>query len=207
MAKLIKFEDIGDENACNELTKEERKKFHFLKPKVNEMRKNSLDHFKNKRYRYAISVGLDAIKNLEFCTVANESEQTEQQQMLIELYSHLSSCYIKTQEWNKTCLMINELRRLTDINRNVNILLNEAIALSNIEDDFCRSIGLLKKAQKIDPHNDMVNRTLADVLKKEEKYKSDTKEMWAKAFDVKAKADKKWSIKRYELRDRHYFTN
>lgn len=190
VAKLNRFEDIGDENACDNLTNEERKKFQTLKEKVIEMQKKSLDHFKYKRYRYAISVGQSAIKNLEFCTVANESEQKEQQKLVNELYSHLSDCYVKTQDWKKTCLMVNELRRRTDISRNVGIMLNEAIALSHIEDDdYKRSISILRKAQQIEPHNESVNHTLAEVLAKAEKYKNEITAIWKKALNLKAEVD------------------
>lgn len=130
-------------------------------------------------------VNQSAIRNLEFCQVSNEIEQKEQQQLLNEMYSHQSSCYVKTEEWKKVCSMVNELRRRTNVSRNVTILLNEAIALSNIEDDFERSIKLLRSAQKIEPHNEEVNQTLKAILEKEKKYKQERKNMWQKAFELK----------------------
>lgn len=189
VAKLVDFVEIGDENACNGLSEQDRRKFNFLKDKVNEMYKKSLDHFRNQRYKYAISVGQAAIRALELCQVANEAEQIEQQKLLNEMYIQLSSCYIKTENWRKCCLMVNELRRRADISRNITVILNEAIALSHIEDDFRRPIELLRGAQKIDPHNELVNRELNDMLAKDEKYKNDHKKMWQKAFDVKQRAE------------------
>lgn len=76
------------------------------------------------------------IRTLEMCQVANECEQKEQQRILNDIYCHQSDCYVKVQEWKKVCLMVNELRRRTNINRNVKILLNEGIALSYIDDEF-----------------------------------------------------------------------
>lgn len=138
--------------------------------------------------RYAISVSQAAIRALELCQVADETEQMEQQKMLNELYIQLSNCYIATENWKKCCSMINELRRRTNINRNITVILNEAIALSHIDDDFQRPITLLRNAQKIDPHNELVNHTLNEVLAKDEKYKADRQKMWQKAFEVKSKA-------------------
>lgn len=97
---------------------------------------------------------------------------------------------MKTEEWKKVCSMVNELRRRTNISRNVKVLLNEAIALSNIDDDFQRAINLLRSAQKIEPHNEEVNQTLSVILAKEEKYKQERKNMWQKAFDLKLSTEK-----------------
>lgn len=192
MAKLIKFEDIGDENACDNLTKDERKQFNILKEKVIEVMKKVVDHYKNKRYRYAVKAGQTAIKNLELCKLADDLEQAEQQNLLKELYSLLSDCYLKLEDWKKVCLMVNELRARwpASISRNVNILVNEAIALSNIEDDSKRAIAKLKEAQKIDPHNERVNRTLSDILAKEKKYKEERDQMWRRALELQAKTEK-----------------
>lgn len=189
VAKMVRFEDIGDDKACDDLTQEERRKFHVLKDKVVEMQKKALDHYKNKRYRHAISVGQSAIKNLELCNVANESEQAEQQKMLIDLYKHLCDCYIKTQDWKKACIMVNELRHRTKDKQNVEIMLNEAIALSNIEDDFKRSIAILRKAQKIDPHNESINIELSKQISKQQEYEKGQKKMWSRALEIKSNAE------------------
>lgn len=191
VAKLTDFIEIGNENACDGLPQEDRRKFAVLKEKVNEMLKKMQDHFRNKRYKYSISVGQTAIRHLEMCQVADEAEQNEQQKLLNDLYIQLSTYYIKTEDWKKCCLMVNELRRRSNISRNVTVMLNEAIALSHIEDDFQRSIELLRKAQKIEPNNELVNKTLDEVLAKEEKYRKESQEMWRKALDVKSKAEAK----------------
>ncbi|XP_055305098.1 inactive peptidyl-prolyl cis-trans isomerase shutdown [Sitodiplosis mosellana] len=189
VAKMIDFIDTGDENACDSLSQEDRRKFAVLKDKVIEMMKKLQDHFRNKRYRYAINVGQTAIRNLEMCQVANEDEQTEQQKFLNDLYIQLTTCLVKTEDWKKCCTMVNELRRRTNISRNVPVMLNEAIALSHIEDDYKRSINLLRNAQKLEPHNELVNSTLDEVLAKEEKYRKQSQDMWRKALEVKSKAD------------------
>lgn len=153
------------------------------------MLKKLQDHFRNQRYKYAINVGQTAIRNLELCQVANEDEQAEQQKMLNDLYIQLTTCLIKTEDWKKCCSMVNELRRRTNVSRNVQVLLNEAIALSHIEEDYKRSINLLRSAQKIEPNNELVNRTLNEVLGKQENYRKQSQEMWRKALEVKSKAD------------------
>lgn len=56
VANLVDFNETGDENACENLSEEDRRKFHVLKDKIIQLHKSGLDHFKNQRYRYAIKV-------------------------------------------------------------------------------------------------------------------------------------------------------
>lgn len=56
VARIISFDETGDENACDDVPEEDRRKFHVLKDKIVQMHKKALDHFKNNRYRYAIKV-------------------------------------------------------------------------------------------------------------------------------------------------------
>lgn len=160
----------------------------MVKKKIGDLYKKSLDHIKNKRYAYAIKISQMAVRSLEFCQVADEEEQAEQQSLLNTLYIQLSDCYIHTENWKKCCLMVNELRR-RNIKENASVMLNEAIALSHIEDKFDRSINLLRKAQQIEPQNELVNKTLADILKKDEKYKKEQQDMWQRALAMKAKVE------------------
>ncbi|XP_031632253.1 inactive peptidyl-prolyl cis-trans isomerase shutdown-like [Contarinia nasturtii] len=189
VAKLISFDEIGDEHACDEISEEDQRKFHVIKDKIDEIYKKSLDHIKNKRYRYAITASQTALRKLEWCQVADEKEETEQQSFINKLYIQLADCYIQVENWKKCCLMINELRRRSNISQNVSVMLNEAIALSNIEETFGRSIKLLRAAQQIEPQNEMVNKTLAEILEKDAKYKKEQQEMWKRALDLKAKVE------------------
>lgn len=191
VARLIDFVEVGNENACDDLSEEDRRKFRILKDKIDEMYKKSLDHYRNKRYKYSIKVGHQIVRHLEFCQVADETEQVEQQRILNDLYIHLSACYFKAEDWKKTCLMVNELRRRGNVDGNVTILFYEAIALSHIENNFRRSIELLRSAQKIEPNNELVNRTLNEILAKEQKYEKEQKEMWQRVFKAKINAEDK----------------
>lgn len=187
VVKLFGFTDIGDEAAYKDVPEEDRHKFYVLKDKIYEMYKSAKDYFKYQRYKYAASVSQDAIRTLEFCQVADETEQKEQEKLLVELYAHLSDCYVKMGDWKKVCLTVNELRRRHHADRSVRILMNEGIALSYVDDEFQRSIRTLRKAQKLDPHNKAVNQALDEVLKKDEKYKKEKSAMWQKAFELKEK--------------------
>lgn len=190
VVKLIDFVEIGDENACDDLPQEDLRKFHIVKDKVIEMHKKALDLIRSKQYRKAISVHQSAIRKLEFCQLANEEEQIQQQSMLFDYYLQLAECYFKIDDWKKLCLTVNELRRrnVSKVNKHVNILVNEAIAISHIEDDYKRAIQMMRKIQLQNPNNERINQELDNMCKKKEKYDEERKEMCKRIFKVQAKA-------------------
>lgn len=189
--KLLNFVEVGDENACDNVSAADRRKFVVMKPNIIEQQKRANDHFANKRFIHARRVNQEAIRHLELCQVADDKEQNEQQKLLIQLYTSLCDCYLETEDWKKVCSMINELRRLTDIKRNVKLLVNEGIALSKINDEFDRSIELLKRAQQIEPNNQFVNQTLNGIIESKKKYESERKAMWQRAFQVKQSVEQR----------------
>lgn len=191
VAKLINFVDTGNAQAYDEVSQEDRRKFHVVRDKIDLMHKKAVDDMRNKRYGSAIGVYQKAIRSLDFCTLADEDEQKQQQEMLFEFYVQLAECYLQNANWKKVCSMINELRRRNpaQVGKDVNILLNEAIAVSHIEDDYKRPIQMVKKVQLLDPNNERVNSELNNLIKKKEKHDEEMKNIWQKALGVKAKAD------------------
>lgn len=191
VAKLIDFVDTGDAQAVDDVAPEDRRKFHAIHEKVDMLHKKALDDKRCKRYGSAIALYRKAIQTLELCNLANEVEQEQQQKMLFEYYVNIMECYFHNSNWKKVCTMVNELRRRNPgrVNKDVNILLNEAIAVSNIEDNYGRAIGMMKKAQMLDPCNERVNRELNNLITKKEKYEKEYKAMCQKAMGIKIKAD------------------
>lgn len=183
--ELINFVDIGRDGEAEQINASDRRKFHVLKTKIIEKQKRAIDNFNNRRFAYAKMVNQEVIRELELCQVADDAEQAEQRELLVQLYTHLSDCYLELEDWKKACSMVNELRRLTNVKQNVKILVNEAVALSNIADGLERSIELLRHAQRIEPNNGKVNQTLACVVAANDKYKAERKAMWQRAFQTK----------------------
>lgn len=183
--ELIDFIDIGRDGEAEQINESDRRKFHVLKAKIIEKQKRAIDNFNNRRFGYAKMVNHEVIRELELCQVADDAEQAEQRELLVQLYTHLSDCYLELEDWKKVCSMVNELRRLTNVKQNVKLLVNEAAALSNMADCFERSIELLRQAQHIEPNNEKVNKTLASVVEANEKYKAERKAMWQRAFQTK----------------------
>lgn len=191
VAKLINYVDTGDAQAVDDVAPEDRRKFNVIREKVDLLHKKALDEKRNKRYKSAIALYRKAIQSLDLCTLANEDEQEQQQKMLFDYYVNIQECYHHDGNWKKVCTMVNELRRRNadHVNKDVNILLNEAIAVSNIEDSYTRAIGMMKKAQLLDPCNERVNRELNNLITKKKKYDDEYKAMCQKAMGIKIKAD------------------
>lgn len=185
VAKLVDFREIGSEHACDNLTDEELRQFAVVKVKALEMFHQVKDLQRKNSYAHAIDVGSKIMDRLRFCAIENGEEEKEKRKFIADIYVVLIDCYVKVEKYKKVVSMVNELRGFIDIDSNVNVLVNEAIAYSKIGDDFNRAIGLLCKAQQIDPHSKLVNDTLADVQKARQKYKDDTKEFMRKAFQMK----------------------
>lgn len=197
---LINFIDIGKDGEAEQINENDRRKFQVLKPKIIEKQKRAIYNFSNQRFVHAKMVNQEIIRELELCQVADDAEQSEQRTLLVQLYTHLSDCYVELQDWKKVCSMVNELRRLTNVKQNVKLLVNEGIAMSNIPDGFERSIELLRQAQRIEPNNHQVNKTLASVVGANDKYKAERKEMWQRAFQVKKAVEEREAADEYECK-------
>lgn len=185
IVKLIDFHEIGSEAACEQLSNDELRQFRLVKEKAIEMQLKASDFSRKHLYSHAIRVNLEIIQRILFCDIENEDEIDDKTKLLADIYAKLIDCYIKVEDYKRAHSMVNDLRKISDVDQNVNVLVNESIALGKIDDDYKRSIELLRKAQKIDPHNERVNNVLADMQKAHDKYQKDTKSFFQKAFQSK----------------------
>ncbi|XP_055319595.1 inactive peptidyl-prolyl cis-trans isomerase shutdown-like [Sitodiplosis mosellana] len=185
VAKLVNFREIGSENACDELSGDELRKFGLVKEKVMEMQKKVSDLCRKREFERAIRVNLQILQRLQFCDIENGDELKEKNQIFADVYEKLIDYYIKIENYKEAFENVTRLRQISDVDRNVNVLVNEAIARSKVDDDYNRSIVLLRRAQQLDPHNESVNSTLNDIQKARDKYKNEMKGFLQRAFQLK----------------------
>lgn len=185
VAKLLNFREIGSENACDELTGDELCKFRLVKEKVADMQMKVNDLCRKGEFMRAIQVNLQIHQRLQFCNMANDDERTENGQILANVYEKLVDCYIKVENYKEALSCVNQLRQISTIDKNVNVLVNEAIARSKIDDNYTRSIELLRMAQQLEPHNECVNNTLNGIQMARDKYKNEMKNFFQRAFQPK----------------------
>lgn len=185
VAKLVNFREIGSENACDELTSDQLLKFGLVKAKVVEMQKKIMDLCRKGEWHRAVQVNLQILQRLQFCDVENDDELKKKDQLFAEVYEKLIECYVKVENYKEAIENVTNLRKISNIDENINVLVNEAIARSKIDDNYNRSIGLLRKAQQLDPHNERVNNTLNDIQQARDKYKNEMKGFLQRAFQLK----------------------
>lgn len=183
--QLLDIEEIGDEKAIENLDEANRTKFLFVEEKAHEVLKNANDLYKQGRYSHACRNYHSLVNSLQVCNLANEDEQSRQQAFLVKIYTQLMQCYIKMEDWKKTCSMYNELKTISpsDLGKNFQAQLNNGIALAKLG-EFDKSLQHLRMAQKICPHNEVVNKELNTVNETKLKSQADDKSFWRKAFKI-----------------------
>lgn len=182
IVKLIDFTIIAEDVERQTESHGNQRKFSNVKEKVTEMREKAMALKRCERFNNACRILLRAVQMLELSHLANEIEQHEQKTMLIQYYTEIMMIYSQANEHRKVCVMINELRRLKNINGDVDILVYEAVALSHIEENGRRSIEILERCERIQPGNQLISHTKKTIEAKFKKYENDMKDIWQKAM-------------------------
>lgn len=185
VAQMLDIEEVGDEKALDSLPDEYRKKFVCVEEKAHEVLKKAADLYKQGRFSHACRNYHSIVTSLEFCNLDNEDEQKRQRKFLIDTYTKLMQCYIKLEDYKKTCAMFNHLNAISPVELRINFQaqLYMGIALGKLG-DYVKALGHLRMAQKISPHDEKVNRELIAINEKKQKSEAETKNFWRKAFRI-----------------------
>lgn len=185
VAQLMNIEEVGDENAIESLPDENRKKFAYVEEKAEDVIKKAHDLYKQGRYSHACRNFHTVVSSLELCHLANQDEQDRQQAFLVKVYTQLMQCYIQMEDWKKACAMFNQLKgiKAADINKNFQAQLNNGIALGKLG-EFSRALEFLRAAQRINPHNEAVNKELVAINKTKQKVEEQERDFWRKAYSI-----------------------
>lgn len=192
IVKLVSFTDPGDAEALDKLTQEEQTTYAVVKQKVIDTRTHAKDFFKRNMVANAINDYHKAVNFLERCNVKDEEEQKEQTETLISLYTSLAVCYNKKENPRRACSMINEIRRLGNIDRMSRPLFHEGRALMNLG-DYQRAKASLLKAQRLEPTNKDIVKELKILNERWEKHRQEERSICARAFGLKERKDERQS--------------
>lgn len=185
---LIRFTETGDANAIEQVNTEDRRKFSVMIPKIREVHVRASDLFKQGHTSNACKMFHRALNSLECCQLSNDAEQKEQQALILRLYTNLAVCYNKMNLPKKTCLMCNEIRRISDISKNCKALFQEGRALMKIG-DYNRSRQRLIEAQRLEPANSAIVQELKALDSVKNRYEQTEKNIWKRAFNDGCKED------------------
>lgn len=129
-----------------------------------------------------MKVGFKAIEQLQFCTIDTDTDKAERDTLLVYFYTQIADCYIQCENWRRALSMCQELRQLTDVDNSAELLLIQAIATGHLNDDYKEAIELLRKAQRLEPHNMKVNGKLGEFIKADRKQRSGEHDFCRRAF-------------------------
>lgn len=188
--KFVGYTDPGDAEALDKLTPEEQMSYAVVKQKVSDTRNHAKDFFQKNLVSNAISDYHKAVNYLERCTVKDESEQKEQIETLIQLYTSLAVCYNKKDNPRRACSMVNEIKRLGNIDQNSRALFHEGRALMNLG-DYARAKNSLVKAQRLEPTNKAIAQELKLLNERWEKHREEERAICTRAFGLKERKDER----------------
>lgn len=185
VAKLVDFEEIGAADACNQLTTDELHDYPTVKLRANEMQAKMFDCYEQRSFVNAIKIGLDIVERVTFCDISTAADTQDRNEFLANIYVKLIDCYVKMERYKKALDMVGKLRKLANVERFVDVMVNEAIALGKTADNYEQPIELLRKAQRLYPLNESVHKVLNDLQDEQRKYLASTKAFMMKAFQTK----------------------
>lgn len=159
------FAELSNDAAADNPDEMRVQNFKSAKNMVNIEKRSQSEAVSSKRYTVAIKIGFKAIERLQFCTIENDSEQTERNALLVHFYTVIADSHNLCENWKRALLICKELQSLTNVMANVQLLVIYATASSHVNDDYKEAIELLRTAQKIEPHNMLVNNKLREYIK------------------------------------------
>ncbi|XP_049538794.1 inactive peptidyl-prolyl cis-trans isomerase shutdown-like [Anopheles darlingi] len=184
VVRLHKCVDVGDASALQTLEDSERRTYALVKKRVVEIRAYAKNCFQRNMIQNAIHKYLEAVDTLQLCDLKDAAETNEQQETLISLYTSLAVCYNRKDQPKDACRMINELRRLCDINLYAKILYQEGKALHRLG-EFKRARQVLVRAQQLEPRDENIQRELRSLLESTEKFTEEERNICRRAFGMK----------------------
>uniref|UniRef100_A0A182T071 peptidylprolyl isomerase n=1 Tax=Anopheles maculatus TaxID=74869 RepID=A0A182T071_9DIPT len=190
--RLISASPVNDGDALAKLNETERRSYEVVKEKVAQTRQYAKDCFKRNLVQKAIAKYLESVDMLQMCQLKDEAEQEEQQNTLIALYTSLAVCYNHRDQPKDACRMVNTLRTLCNVNQNAKIMYQEGKALIKIG-DYDRARKSLLGAQKLEPQDENIQRTLKELNECSSKHQQEEKRIWTRALglvDAAKKDDK-----------------
>lgn len=96
--KLVKYLELGDANAAEELQEKIEKDsltFENVVKNVEQILVNSKSFFATHNFAKACDMYLKAIRALDICRLQNDEEERRHKELLITLYRNLCVCYNK----------------------------------------------------------------------------------------------------------------
>lgn len=179
--RLLNMVEVGDETVFDEVSAIDRTKFAVVMPKAKDVYLKGKDLFSRGEVHRAIRIFHKAVNSLETCRISDEAQQVEQQEFLVKMYTNLAVCYNKTDKPRKTCMMCNEIGRISKLDSNCKALFQYGRALIKLG-DYRMARGKLVQAQRLQPSNVEISNELKLLSEVLAKHVQDERDIWQRAF-------------------------
>ncbi|EDV98073.1 GH22913 [Drosophila grimshawi] len=188
--EVIGFTLIGDGQSLEQIAPEDRNKFSVVYPKAQDMHLHGKDCVKRGSYRNAITAFERAVASLNYCRLADEKDEVQQNELLITLYTNLMICYNKLNKPARVCTSMKALRLLTRNQPSCKALFQEGRALAALgEYEQARQAFVL--AQVKQPNNKEISEEIINMEQRVSKYERSMREIWSRALGNKEKEKQK----------------
>lgn len=169
--KVVKVEDIGDQEAIDKLLSErsEVQKFTEIKESVEETRIRATDYFSKKKFDKAIKLYQRIIQTVGFASTSNEAEREQKLTLLKLIHTNIAVCSNKIEDWQQTMEHIRQLENLEGIDDNAKALHTKGRALTMLGENDA-AMSALVKAQKLRPVNEQINEAIEELMKRKNTY-------------------------------------
>jgi len=160
--ELISFVDHGINEDINQMPMGDKRKasFQHLLAIANAHKEVGNDHYKRKQISSAINKYMKAIKLLEECSLQNENEEKQMNDVLLKLYSNMSQCAL---EQGQSGRAIKYARKVLYVDpKNIKALFRLGKAYMK-ESEFDRARDFFKKALRREPNNRDVKNGLIEL--------------------------------------------
>lgn len=147
--KVLKVEEVGDQNAIKKLLSEESdyEKFANIKDSVEETRIRACDCFSLNKISKAIKLYQRIIHTVRLATTSNETEKKQKIEILSLVHTNLAVCYNKNENWMETMSHIQQLEDLGALDKITKALYAKGRALTKLGKNK-EALNALAKALK-----------------------------------------------------------
>ncbi|XP_023237057.1 inactive peptidyl-prolyl cis-trans isomerase FKBP6-like [Centruroides sculpturatus] len=186
--ELLSFLNNAPAIEYDELSPEEKKQLSFSErlKVVRSEHEVANDYFKRKLYPSAWNKYKKAVRLIEDINVANEEEDNERNDYLLELYCNISLCYIKQQDYKFAVIYAKKALNIDPKNTKGNYLCGKA--LRNLG-EYAESKKYLQRARECNPSNEVINEELKQLSIQEVRYSILEKKFCKNIFKSSNKKD------------------
>lgn len=179
--KVLKVDEIGDDNCVNELDLQSYRPLEQAKKLVEEGRLRAKDHFINENFEKAIRIYQKVIQIIELATTKDEIEESEKVGLSTQILINLALSYNMIEQPKNTIATITEVEKKCNIDNLPKVLFAKGKAL-RLLGEYKEALIAFKMAQRLRPNDKAITKELEKLDISVADYNEISKKMAKKLF-------------------------